>query len=198
MMLTTKFSITVRLLTEMLGTVPKDKKIYKTYIESKKPVENKEDESATVQETEEKAWTGFHSDEKGLFVYDYFIKGFFKHSGNVQKDPLKIKALRSKLDDFLFVAPRRVYLNRMEPDGVLERPLRAMTPKGMRVTLARSDCVDAGVEFSFMLTALEHKDINWTEIIPNLLEYGLMMGFGQWRNGGYGRFEVVKCEEQQG
>lgn len=195
-MLTTRFSITVRLLTEILGTVPKDKKVYKTYIESKKPEGQKEDETATVQEIEEKAWTGFHSDEKGLFVYDYFIKGFFKHSGNVQKDHLTIKALRSKLDDFLFVAPRRVYLGRTEPDGVLERPLRAMTPLGPRVTLARSDYVDAGTEFSFALTALKHKDIKWPEVIPALLEYGLVMGFGQWRNGGYGRFEVVRCEEK--
>ena len=197
-MLKTQFDVTVRLLTEMLGTVPKDKAIYKTYIESKKPVENKEDESATVPEIEEKAWTGFHSDDKGLFVYDYYVKGFFKHSGNVQKEHVKIKALRSKLDDFLFVTPRRVYLDRAEPDGVLERPLRAMTPKGMRVTLARSDYVGAGLEFSFTLTALKHKDINWPQVIPDLLEYGLLMGFGQWRNGGYGRFEVVKCEEQQG
>ncbi len=195
-MLTTQFDVTLRLSTEMLGTVPKNKEIYKTYIESKKPVEKKDDESATVQETEEKSWTGFHSDEEGLFVYDYFIKGFFKHSGNVQKEHVKIKALRSKLDDFLFVAPRRVYLGKTEPDGMLERPLMAMTPKGKRVTLARSDSVDAGTEFSFTLTALKHKDIDWPEIIPALLEYGQFMGYGQFRNGGYGRFEVVKCEEK--
>ena len=182
----------IRLETEMLGTVTKDPEVYKTYIESKRPegVEG-EAEYLTVEKVEEKGWTGFHRDENGLFIYEYMVKGFLKHSGNVLKDSLKVKALRSKIDDFLFVTPRRIYLGKMEPDGVVERPLRAMTMQGPRVTLARSDYVDAGLEVGFEITLLPHKDLTW-EVVDTLLEYGQLSGLGQFRNGGYGRFVVVR------
>jgi hypothetical protein len=174
----------------MLGTVPMDKEIYKTYVESKRPetVDATEDESATVQDVEEKGWTGFHKDEKGFFVWNYFIKGFLKHSGNVLKDSLKLKALRSKIDDFVFIKPRKVYLNKEKADGVLERPLRAMTAQGPRVSLARSDFILAGSQFEFeILLYPPHKEIT-EDLIKCLLDYGELNGFGQFRNGGYGTF----------
>ena len=204
--------IRVTLTENMLGTVPKDKEVYKTYIGTKKPETNGEDESQTVEEIEEKGWTGFMCDthdptigthvpstigcdpQKGLFVWDYYVKGFLKHAGNVLKEEVKVKALRSKIDDFVFVFPRRVYLNKEKPDGILERPLRAQTMQGPRVTLARSDFISAGSQFEFEIKLYPpHKQIT-EELIKTLLDYGQYMGFGQFRNGGYGRFtyEVVK------
>lgn len=184
-------TVTIRLLTEMLGTVPKDREIYTSYIESKRPAGADDIESETVMEDlEEKGWTGFHSDENGLFVYDYFIKGFFKHAGNVLKDSLKTKALRSKLSDFFFISPRRIYLGKAEPDGMIERPLRAQTAQGPRVSLVRSDFMAAGTVISFDIKLIGHKEIT-IEILSTLLEYGQLQGLGQFRNGGYGRFEVV-------
>lgn len=187
---TKKFKI--RLVTEMLGTVTKDPEVYRSYIESKKPEDVEENEYLTVEKIEEKGWTGFHKDENGLFIYEYMIKGFLKNSGDVQKDALKVKALRSKLDKFLFVTPRRIYLGKKEPDGVVERPLRAMTMQGPRVTLARSDMVNAGTELEFDLTLLPNpkNEITW-ELINELFDYGKLCGLGQFRNGGYGRIEVL-------
>lgn len=186
--------VTVRLLEPMLGTVAMDKEVFKTYIESKKPAATKEDEAATLDNTDKtelSGWTGFHKDDKGLFVYDYFIKGFFKHAGNTLKAELDVKALKSKLDDYLFIEPRRIYLGVMEADDVLERPIRAMTPMGPRVSLIRSDLVNKGTEFTFIMKWLKHPAIK-EKLLDELLEYGKLMGFGQFRNGGYGRFEVVK------
>lgn len=184
-------TVTIRLLTDMLGTVPKDRAIYTTYIESKRPDGADDVESETVMEDlEEKGWTGFHSDETGLFVYDYFIKGFLKHAGNILKDSLKTKALRSKLSDFLFVFPRRIYLGKSEPDGMIERPLRALTAQGPRVSLARSDFIASGTEITFDIKLIGHKEIT-LDVLQKLLEYGQFQGLGQFRNGGYGRFEVV-------
>jgi len=181
----------IRLLTEMLGTVAQDPEVYKTYIESKKPeVLNGEDEYLTVSKIEEKGWTGFHRDDQGLFIYDYMIKGFLKNSGNVQKETMKVKALRSKLDDICFVFPRRISLGQAKADGMIERPLRAMTMQGPRVTLARSDYINAGKVLEFEIALMPHKEITWA-LIDSLLEYGQVMGLGQFRNGGYGRFEVV-------
>lgn len=184
----------IELITEMLGTVTKDPEVYRTYIESKKPEEKVgEDEYLTVTKIEEKGWTGFHSDENGLFIYEYMIKGFLKAAGNTLKDVVKVKALRSKIDDFLFVNPRRIYLGQTEPDGYIERPLRAMTMQGPRVTLARSDKIDAGKRIEFDLILIPHKELKWA-IIDTLLAHGELMGLGQFRNGGYGRFKVISCE----
>jgi hypothetical protein len=186
--------IRITLTEDMLGTVPKDKEVYKTYIETKKPDDNGEDESQTIEEIEEKGWTGFMSDEKGLFVWDYYVKGFLKHAGNVLKETVKAKALRSKIDDFVFVFPRRIYFGKNQPDGVFERPLRAQTMRGPRVTLARSDYISAGSQFEFEIKLYPpHKEIT-EELIKTLLDYGQYMGFGQFRNGSFGRFsyEIVE------
>ena len=186
--------ITIRLLTDMLGTVPKNKELYTSYIESKKPEDAVDKEVETVEEIEEKGWTGFHSDKQGLFVYDYFIKGFIKNAGNVLKDTkeVKIKNLRSKISDQLFVFPRQIYLDgKKKPDGTLERPLRAQTAQGPRVTLARSEFIAAGTRISFEVHWLKDRDMN-IKLINELLKYGQYQGLGQFRNGGYGRFEVVE------
>jgi len=181
----------IKLLTELLGTVPKDKEIFSTYIESLKPDDIIEVEANNVPQTQEKGWTGFMSDEQGLFVYEYMIKGFLKHAGNVLKEVVKVKALRSKIDDFLFVKPRKIYLSTDKPHGSLERPIRVMTMQGPRVALIKSDFINAGTEICFQLTLLPHKDLKW-EIIDTLFTYGELQGLGQFRNGGYGRFEVIK------
>jgi len=187
-----KRKFTIELITKMLGTVAQDPEVYKTYIESKKPeVLNSEDEYLTVDKIEEKGWTGFRRDEKGLFIYEYMIKGFLKNAGNVLKDSLKMKAVRSKIDSFLFIAPRRIYLGQDKPDGIIERPLRGMTMQGPRVTLARSDYIDAGKHIEFEITLLSHKELTW-DVVETFLKYGELQGLGQFRNGGYGRFVVVQ------
>jgi hypothetical protein len=187
-----KYNITIRLLTPMLGTVPKDPQVYTSYIESKKPDDIKEDESSTVEQ-DEKGVTGFHSDDKGYFIYDYMVLGFLKNAGNTLKEILGIKALRSKIENFVMVSPRRIRIP--EPAGSLERPLRAMTAKGERVSLAKSDYIDEGAEISFTIDALPHKEVT-KKVISTILEYGQRKGLAQWRNGGYGRFEVVNFEEK--
>jgi hypothetical protein len=167
--------------------------VYSDYIETKKP-EGLRDElevETVIENLEHKGWTGFHQDDTGLFVYDYFIKGFLKNAGNILKDGLEVKALKSKLSDFLFVFPRKIYLGGKDrADGIIERPLRAQTAQGPRVTLARSDKLDEGTEISFEIRFLPHPAIN-DKLIKELLEYGQYQGLGQFRNGGYGRFEIV-------
>lgn len=183
--------IRIKLLVEMLGTVPKDPAVYKSYIETKKPDNIEEDESLTVEKTEKKGWTGFHKDEKGLFIYNYMIKGFLKNAGNVLKDIVKIKNLRSKINSYVFIFPRKIYFGQAEPDGIIERPLRAMTAQGPRVTLARSDFIKAGKEFEVEISLIPHKELKMP-VIMTLFDYGKLVGLGQFRSGDYGQFEVIE------
>lgn len=185
------YQIEIKLLTDMLGTVPKDKTIYETYIESKKPTNILETESETVEEVEKSGWTGFHKNNDGeLFVYDYFIKGFLKCAGNILVNQLGIKQLKSKINSFVFVFPRKILLGKTEPDGILERPLRGMTAQGPRVSLTRSDFINAGTVITFELIILDNKEID-IEVIKKVLEYGKFQGLGQWRNASWGQFEVL-------
>lgn len=180
-----KYHVTVTLITPMLGTVPKDEHIYSTYIASKAP-EDVDTSDEDVPVSDEKRYTGFHTDEKGIYLLDYQVKGMIKEGGNILKDVFGITALRSKLDNFLFVQPRKIYLGKKEPDGVLERPLRAQTAMGPRVSLAKSDYVDEGTTFEFDIAILSGPVT--IDVVRVILDYGELKGFGQFRNGGFGRF----------
>lgn len=201
------YQVTFRLLEPLLGTVPKNKDVYTRYIAGKTDANGNllipdpkmiEEEAATVPEDIEKGgWTGFHEDERGIFLYNYAILGFLKEAGNTLRAQIGVANLRSKIDQFVFVEPRRIYLGKDRPDGWLERPFRGLTMQGPRVTVVRSDYVDAGTEFSCRLLLLRGqvaskggaKDEITEEVLRTLLDYGKFKGLGQFRNGSYGRFE---------
>lgn len=188
------YSVKLRLLEPMLGTVPKDPEVYARYIASKAPspdVAAEENEAEKSREDVEKGgWTGFHQDQDGLFIYNYMILGFMKEAGNTLKEQLGIKNLRSKIDQHVFIEPRRIHIAD-KPSGVLERPLRAMTMQGPRVTVVRSDYVDEGMEIAFTIRLLKNKEI-MANVLREVLEFGRLKGLGQFRNGSYGQFEVVE------
>jgi hypothetical protein len=62
-------------------------------------------------------------------------------------------------DKWLFVSPRLIPILRngepiKEADGVFQRPLRAETMRGPRVTLACSEKIEAGATASFLIHVL--------------------------------------------
>lgn len=196
---------TIRTTEELLASSPCDREVYKTYIASRKVEKPEEagEEVATLTEREVTGWSVFHSDDKGLFVFDYHIRGFLKEAArNITgtKGDAGITALVSKVDRFVFVSPRRLYFRRdgkiiKKADGVAERPLRAMTMQGPRVSLKRSDMLNAGVDITFQIQILPlGKEITHDKHIEKWLEYGQLCGLGEWRNGGYGRFELLPAE----
>ncbi|RLC49275.1 MAG: hypothetical protein DRH57_00200 [Candidatus Cloacimonadota bacterium] len=188
------------LIEKLLGSIPKDLKVFTRYVQAKYYGKEEDlmdadpeqlDEQEMQMQIEQKlapegqGETGFYTDADGVYLMDYHIKGFLKEAGNVLKDILKIKNLRSKIDNYVFVFPRYIWLKE-KPDGRLERSLRANTPQGPRVSLISSDFIDP-VEFEIEIALLPHKELNW-KVIETLLDYGKLKGLGQWRNGGYGRF----------
>ncbi len=194
-MKSTLHEVRITLLEPLLGTIPKNPDVYATYIAGKKDSKGEAlipsdamaaEEISTVPDAEKAGWTGFHTDEQGCFLYNYALLGFLKEAGNTLKEQLGIKALKSKIDQFVFVEPRRIRL-KPAPDGVLERSLRAMTMQGPRVTLVRSDYIDAGTELVATIRILKNKEVTG-DIIHEILEYGRYRGLGQFRNGSYGQF----------
>lgn len=72
-------------------------------------------------------------------------------------------------------------------DDVLERPLRAETAQGPRVTLARSDVARAGTRIAFDLRTLWPGGLG-EKFLRACLDRGVYCGYGQWRTAGWGRF----------
>lgn len=152
-----------------------------------------EDEEETLPEKLERGTTVFHKDEQGRpMLFNYQVKGFFKEAGRIFNGLNGVKSLRSKIENYVFVYPRRIYLNL--PNGLqtieyLERPLRAETAQGPRIALARSEMAPAGTWFDAQLKVLEGPIDS--DLLAELATYGEDKGLGQWRNGGWGSFSLA-------
>lgn len=196
---TTKYRLKIIFTESVLGTQPQ-KDIAMEYITSKAldpdtgelPI----DELETLPVALEKGTTAFHKLDGVPVYYDYMVKGFLKETGNVFNGLRNVKNLRSKIENLVYITPRRIALH--VPDGSImtycERPLRAQTAQGPRTSLARSEELPEGTWFE---CSIEVFDGPISEpLLRDLLSYGERRGFGQWRNGGHGRFtfELMKVE----
>jgi hypothetical protein len=178
----------------VLGTWPANKDIASEFIASKAPDANTvEDEinALGVNAVVEKGKTIFPKLDDGTpFLYDYQIKGFFKDSCGMlwrvkSTQSSKLKAYKKIIDGLIFVEPRTIpFLNYGEIHDC-QRPLRAQTMQGERVSLANSEEIPAGasVEFEIMCFDESHE-----KSVREWLDYGRLRGIGQWRNSGKGRF----------
>ena len=177
-----EYELEIELLEPLLGTIPKNEEVFASFVKTKEA----EPDELAPEEVEERGWTGFYVDEANRPVLmDYQVKGFLKEAANTIKDVLGLKALRSHLENEVFVYPRRTILAE-KVDGYLERPLRAMTAKGPRVSLVRSDYISPGKTYTFKLKVLKKSRIT-EDVLQALVEYGAEKGLGQWRGGSYGR-----------
>jgi len=195
---------TIEFTEELLGTLSGNKTAASDFILAKHPNGHAADEEAVLvdgQEALEKTTTYFPADENGPFLWDYQIKGFLKEameciveSGEYTAAELKPAKLslwgptcRKRFDRQVFVGPRKIYLH-LPPDaamGMRERPLRALTMKGERVSLARSQTCPAGTTITVEIETLADSIDPYIEAC---LDYGKFRGIGQWRNSGCGRF----------
>jgi hypothetical protein len=195
-----KYELVFELTEPMLGTIPKDPKVFESYVmdQAKTDMEKQRAEGdldKVPEEVESRGWTGFYENEEGHpILMDYQFKGFLKNAGNVLKGALKIPNLRQHVSDTVFVNPRQIELAE-KPDDVLERPLRAMTMQGPRVTLVRSDVINSGHQYTLEIQRLQGSKVT-VEALKEILAYGELSGLLQWRNGGYGRFKVVSFKKK--
>lgn len=96
------------------------------------------------------------------------------------------------IDGLIFVYPRQIpiELHGLRMD-TCERPLRANTPQGERVSIAKSETVPEGSTLEFEIVCL---DPALEACVVECLNYGEMRGLSQWRNSGKGRFGWEKLE----
>lgn len=178
----------------ILGTSPADPEIYRKFIGSKAPdAASVEDEVAALgaDAVAEKQMTVFPRMKDGTpFIYDYQIKGFFKDTcGGLRKvagtGSSKIKAFKKDIDKLIFPYPRQIPIDNYGTIGECQRPLRAQTMQGERISLAMSEEIQPGASITFDIELFcdEHE-----ALIREWLDYGRYSGIGQWRNAAHGRF----------
>lgn len=199
--------IRITLTEEVLGSSPSNKELLAAYIASKAPTDDltaQEVDNIKAQAAEERT-TIFPKTADGTpFIYDYQIKGMFKDSCKALatagkagypggKHCAALKAYKKAIDGLIFVSPREIPYNlhglKM---GFCERPLRAQTPMGERVSIAKSESVPAGATAEFEIECLDEK---LEDMVRECLDYGAKRGLGQWRNSGKGRFEWEEVKE---
>lgn len=198
--------VELELLEDMLGSSPSDPQTYWEQIAKRAPLDKQgREEVATLPEDDEAApkATVFHRDSHGVFVFNYHIKGFLKEHANRHKETFGVPLMRDKLEAYVYVEPRRVYVcdsdgqPLLAPEGMLTRPLRALTRQGPRTTLVASERVPAGCRLQFEVRVYANGQKRGDEIRPDtlywLLRLGESCGLGQWRSGGWGRFAVRRC-----
>ena len=192
--------IKIVFLEEILGTSPSDPEIYRNYIATKAPTPDTEGAEVEAIEADELKGTTtvFPRMEDGTpFLYDYQIKGFFKDTcGGLRKiaknKSSTIKAYKKEIDKLVFPYPRRIPLLFEGDVSRCQRPLRASTPQGERISLVSSETVPAGASCEFYISLLLDDD---EEVVREWLDYGKWSGIGQWRNSGKGRFLWVELDK---
>lgn len=205
-----KMHVKLTFIEPVLGTAPNNAEIYRDFVGSKAP------NAATVEEevaalgadaVAEKGMTVFPRNAAGQpIVYDYQIKGFFKDScgmlsrvggktedGKKRKvnESSKLTAYKKTIDGLIFVQPREIPFEFDGNIGCCQRPLRAMTMQGERVTLAMSEEIPAGARCEFDVVCLADENV---DAVIEWLDYGVLRGLGQWRNSGKGRFNYEITE----
>lgn len=184
----------------ILGTSPANPDIYREFIGSHAPdAASVEDEVAALgaDAVAEKSMTIFPRLDDGTpFLYDYQIKGFFKDTcGGLRKvkdsSSSKIKAYKKEIDKLIFPEPRTIPILFDGEIKECQRPLRAQTAQGERVSLAMSEEIPAGATCEFTVVCLCDDHIG---VVRDWLDYGRFSGIGQWRNSGKGRFRWEEIE----
>ena len=179
----------------VLGTSPNNEDIYIDYIGSKAPnaaTLEEELESLGLNTVAEKGMTVFPRMDDGVtpFLYDYHIKGYFKDTcGGLKKadgyESGGLKAHKKEIDKLIFVKPRCIAFQNYGEITRCQRPLRASTPQGERVSLACSEEIPAGAVVEFEIVMFRD---GLEKLVREWLDYGEFSGIGQWRNSGKGRF----------
>lgn len=185
----------------VLGTLPNNEDIYREFIGSKAPnaaTVEEEVERIVVEGVTEKGITIFPRNAEGKpYFYDYQIKGFFKDTcGGLRRvkgsKSSGIKAYKKEIDKLIFPNPRQIPIEFDGEIGECQRPLRAQTAQGERISLAISEEIPAGATVEFEIEALAD---DYIPIIKEWLDYGKYSGIGQWRNSGKGRFTWELLDE---
>ena len=181
---------------EVLGTNASNPHVHGEYIASLAPdAPSKAEEVAAIgpEAVERAGKTVFPKQDDKFIMWDYMVKGFLKHAASaLSRAPDSawsgIQAFKKVITQQIFIFPRAILLQvpeGAEVPGSCQRPLQGQTAQGPKITLANSESLPAGTFFDFEVLLLDYR---LETGLMQLLDYGELIGLGQWRNAGKGKF----------
>lgn len=199
-----EMKVKLTLTEEILGTASNNPQIHSEFIASKAPdakSREEEIEAIGVEAEIEKGMTVFPRNAEGNpIMWDYQIKGFMKDAcGMLRKVPTtksaKLKAYKKQIDGLVFIQEREIPFVFNGDMGTCQRPLRAQTAQGERISLANSETIPAGATLEFTVECLVDADM---AVVKEWFDYGRLRGLGCWRNSGKGKFTWENLRENNG
>jgi len=167
-------------------------------------IKSKGERQEEVEELEpevSKAWTGFLSDDEGLYVEARQVKASLKEAANIlYRTPAYKRQLlgyRQVINHGVFVHPDKIRLMKdgevvKRPDGWDESPIHVMGPRGERTALKRQDYVrNATIIYQIWVTGgllSEH-------LLKTMLTLNQEQGRGASRSQGAGTFDVKRFQK---
>lgn len=197
----TRYKVKLHFISPILGSAPSNRDIYAKFVATKKAEATERERLAESEfipapvpfdeETGKMIFRVDPTNQAKIFLH-HQVKGFLKQACQSVLGK-EITAFRSKLDQLVFVRPEVIPLMKNGQittvvDGLNERPLRAQTPQGPRVTLVSSEEL-TGCEVEFVVEVLPKGTTDFDmPTLDYIFQYGEFSGISQWRNAGYGRF----------
>lgn len=201
-----RYNVTIAVREHIYGGTPKNPDIIKAWIKARTGFDDDltkaQTEEALETQTDEEAesmWTGFPSDELGLFVHTRQLKAMLRESAVLLRITKKKIGSRQIIQHgFEVRGPEhdsRIYLGVTEPTGSHEGPIHVMTPKGPRTALKRQDYVEKP-QLSFAVWILktapqETRHLGEKDLVQ-MLTHCQENGFGACRSQGHGKFDVIE------
>lgn len=201
-----KYRVKIQFREKLLGGIPKSEKLIEGWLQTLRSDKfNERGEEATLGdevattiydeievEKEEKAWTGFKRDDKGLYIEARQIEAMLKECATTLGLTVKIKGFRQHLQHGTFVQPPRLHLGKTEPDGYEELVGHVSGPRGKRAILKRHDYVERPT-LEFEVWSVDNGKMK-EEHLRKLFALGQENGLGCSRSQGYGKFDVLELK----
>lgn len=194
-----KIKVVLQVRDRLLGGVPKNPEMIEGWVRGLvKKGKLAEDEATaiiaetkdSIEQTEEKSWTGFKRDAEGIYIEERHIKGHLKETAKVVGAFKDIKGFRELITKGLYVKPEKIHLA-PEPNGYQEESGQVMGMRGPRSILKRRDYLEKP-KVVFTLWVLPRAK---PDDIRALFEMGQEVGLLTDRTLGYGKYDLVSFEE---
>lgn len=179
---------------DLLGSVPDTQKVYEEYVQGRARANGKyvRDELETLSVARDK--TDFHRLGNTPILYEYVIKGYLKESCahlrgvGGKNHSTELTAYKTLINSAILIKPRRIPLQLAAgPTFDFARILRGDTAQGPRTLPVCSGAAKAGTWLEFEMHILGNRITE--AVLCEWFDHAAWVGLGQWRSGGWGRFD---------
>jgi len=148
------------------------------------------DEEERAKEEEEKRWSGFRKDDKGLFIRSSMIKQMIKVSAQRLGLYKRKRGSKDSLHGAMFIKPEKIYFGKDKADGQYDHQGRVQTPRGGQSIVSRFDYMK-DFEFECEIWMVANCPLNEEDLLK-CFALGQEGGLGSMRPADFGKFDLLE------